>query len=236
MKEIALVLAQADLEQLGALRCLPQLVAAWQGDRIWLRGIAVEQAEDPAILRLPALARYHVGEDQLLFLPGAVTPVAYLPTLAWQPITAFIVPEMPVAAYGGIVEEQVPVTLVPAPDEQPAIGLRCTLAHLQAWCEAAPEVRIQVLHYAVAQDGDTIVLGDPLPTIPGQVLWECEGLLLPAGHALAYPVLAATIVRLLDAAATHRLLLHADGSWERISRTNFIPATRSGIRQTTITP
>jgi MoxR-vWA-beta-propeller ternary system domain bpX2 len=234
MKEHLIVLAAADRALLGELRTLPQLFAADQGDQIWLRGIAVAQANEAVFLSLPATARYFLGEDHLIFSPGGVTPVAYLPKLSWQPIATYIVPEMPVAAYGGVVEDAFQVKLVVSDAPQAVVALRCDLAQLQAWADSAAEIRIHAMRFAVADDGRALVVGDPLPTIPGEAFWECGGLLLPAGRKLEFAVLASAIRQQLDPDGAHLLLFQADGGFERIPQTNMIQATRSGIRQTTL--
>ncbi len=232
MKEQVMVLAEADVELLGELRCFPQLVVALQGNRLWLRGIPVGGEDQHLFLRLPATERYLLGVDDLLFLPGSVTPIAYLPSLHWKPIGDFIVPELPVAAYGGSFSETIEAKLVSSSMEQKAIGMFCSLSDLQAWVDAAPEVRIKALKFAAEEDGEVLVMGEPLPTIPGRALWECEGLLLPAGYKLEYAMFARTIRQQLDPEGMDWLVFQADGGWERVPKANLIPATRSGIRQT----
>jgi MoxR-vWA-beta-propeller ternary system domain bpX2 len=232
MKEHLIVLANADRALLGQLRTLPGLLAADQGDQIWLRGIPVKQANEAVFLCLPATARYFLGNDNMIFLPGGLTPVAYLPKLSWQPIANHIVPEMPVAAYGGVLEDAFQVKLVVSEAPQPIAALRCDLAQLQAWVDGAAEIRIAALRFAVADDGRALVLGDPLPTIPGEPIWECGGLLLPAGRKLEFAVLATAIRQRLDPAGDHVILFQANGGYECIPMTHLIQATRSGIRQT----
>ena len=235
MNEQVIVLSVADRALLGALRCMPHLMVGQQGELLWLRGIPVAADSEGIFMKLPALERYQLGGDNLLFLPGAMTPLAYLPSLPWKPIAEFIVPEMPLAAYGGILAETISIELVSGEKMEDERALICTLDHLQAWVEDAAEVRIQALHIAVAAGGDVLVIGDPLPTLPGQALWDCNGLWLPAGRQLKYGMLASTIRKQRDPEETHFIILHADGGWERIPKSNFVQATRSGIRQTTAT-
>lgn len=236
MKEQVIVLAESDREALGHVRTITGLQVGVQIGKIWLRGILVDDGEiDIRIRQLPALQRY-LCEGGMLFLPDARTPVAHLPKLTWQPILTQIPLDLPTAAYAGESVQRLPLRLVPAAQEQPAVALRCTLAHLQAWADTAAEARIDRLRMAVDAQGDTLVMGHPLPNVPGTSYWSCEGLLLPAGTRLEFPMMAPVILARLNPDKDSLVIMDREGRPERIHLGLFVTATRSGIRLSPYNP
>lgn len=230
MKEQVIVLAEADREALGHVRTITGLQVGLQIGKIWLRGILVDEGEiDLRIRQLPALQRYFC-EEGMLFLPDALTPVAHLPKLNWQPLQAHMPLDLPTAAYAGESTQRIPLRLVPAKQEQPAVALRCALDHLQAWADAAAEVRIGRLRIAVDAEGTAFVMGHPLPNVPGTSFWNCDGLLLPAGMELEFPMLAPVILAKVNPTKENLVLLDHEGRPELIHLGHFVAATRSGIR------
>lgn len=235
MREQVIVLALADQEALGHVRAIPGLHVARRADQVWLRGILDEEEVDLRIRQLPAIHRYVLSADDQLFLPQGRTPVSYLPRMEWQTILQYLPLELPLAAYAGQSDAKLPVCLVASGKEENAVALRCKVDHLKAWAESAAEVRIQCLRMVADLDGNAWVMGHPLPAIPGISHWSCEGLLLPAGHQLEFPLLAPLIVSQNNPEKDALVVLQADGSWERIPLALFVVATRSGIRLSPLT-
>jgi len=232
MKEQVVVIAAADVEQLGHVRCIAGLHVAVRTDQLWIRGILDDGNVDLRIRQLPALHRYVLNQNDQLFLPNGQTPVAYLPRLEWKSILQFLPVEWPVAAFAGQAELQVAPRLVPSGKEENAVMLQSTLQNLQDWAQTAPEIRIKCLKMVADRDGNVLLMGFPLPSIPGKSFWSCEGLLLPARFNLEFPMLAPTILARCNPEGDALVMLHADGSWKRIPLALFVAASRSGIRQT----
>jgi hypothetical protein len=236
MKELVLVLREEDVLALGALRRMIGLRVARQGSKIWLRGIPYDQALELEILQLPAIERYALDPEELLFLPNALTPIAFLPQLQWQLIKAFLPIEAPIAGYGGQLEAEISVELVPSAVEAAPAALLCRLSVLQAWAHSSAAARIHALRFVAESSGQVIVSGEPLPSLPGQSFWQMAGLYLPAGFALAYPILASSILKRLDPNQTKSVFLHANAPPTVFETALFVQATRSGIRQTSLQP
>jgi hypothetical protein len=232
MTERVLVLAAADREPLGAVRAVPGLQAAEAAGVLWLRGLPATGELPLAVRALPATAAYALDAQGRLFLPGSRTPTAQLPALAWQPIRAFVPLELPTAALPAQGVPRYRVRLVPSARAEAGAALLTTLAVWRAYAETAPAIRLESLRFAVAADQRVLLLGTPLPPIPGQEHWLREGLLLPAGFDFEAPLLASLLVRQLDAKADAMLLFAADGSWERIFKEDLLPVTRSAVRLT----
>jgi hypothetical protein len=233
MKELILVLAQADHAALGNVRSIAGLKVGIQFEKIWLRGIPAKGETDLRIRQLPAMERYVLKADDQLFQIGKTTPVAYLPRLQWQEIKQYIPLELPVAAYAGRSTEVMDVKLVPSGREENPVALRCRLEHLQVWAETAAEVRIRALRLAGDLEGNVWVMGHPLPSIPGTGFWSCQGLLLPAGMALEFPILAPILLDQYNPGKDSLVVVQGRGeeiACENIPLDLFVAATRSGIR------
>jgi hypothetical protein len=181
---------------------------------------------------LPTTAAYALDVQGRLFPLGSLTPTAQLPTLAWQPIQAFVPLELPTAALPAQGTPHYQVRLVPSARAEAGAALLTTLAAWRTYAETAPEIRLTSLRFAVAADQRVLLLGTPLPPIPGQEHWLRQDLLLPAGFDFEAPLLAPLLERQLNPAGDAVLLFAADGSWERILTEHIVPVTRSAVRLT----
>ena len=110
--------------------------------------------------------------------------------------------------------------------------LRTSAATWVAYGETAAQVRLDRWTFAINDNGDVLIRGQPLPPIPGDRLVEVEGIVVPAGWTWS-PALAASVLRQVCGLETGELaLLHPDGGWERVSASCFVRASHSAIRQT----
>ncbi|GAA4043356.1 hypothetical protein GCM10022409_31680 [Hymenobacter glaciei] len=233
MTERVLVLATADREALGRVRQLPGLQVAEAAGQLWLRGLPATGELPLPVRGLPALAVYALDADGRLFPAGQRTPTGRLPVgLAWQPIRAFVPLELPTAALPAQGAPAYRVQLRASVRAEAGVGLLTTLAAWHAYAETAPEIRLRALRFAVAADGRVLLLGTPLPPLPGQELWLHAGLLLPAGFDFEAPLLAPLLREKLQTAADDVLLFAADGSWECVPASAVLPVTRSAVRLT----
>jgi hypothetical protein len=230
--ERVLVLAARDRDALGQVRALPGLLLAEAGGELWLRGLPAA-GELPAALRgLPATAAYALDARGRLFPVGQLTPTAQLPALAWRPIREALPLELPTAALPGQGAPRYQVRLVPSARAEAGAALLTTLPEWLRYAETAPEIRLRGLHFACAADGRVLVLGAPLPPVPGLELWQAGGLLLPAGFDFESPLVAPLLARQLCPTADALVLFGADGQWEAVPTTHFQPVTRGAVRLT----
>ena len=233
MTEHVLQLAAADHAALATVRHLPGLQAAAAPDgSVWLRGLPATSELPLALRQLPAQAAYLLDAQNRLFPSGRATPTAQLPALSWLPIAAFVLLALPTAALPGQGVPTYHVRLVPARHAAPGIGLLTTLAHWHKYADTAPEIRLQALRFAAAADGRVLLLGNPLPPLPGQEFWQQGSLLLPAGFDFEAALVGELLAQQLPVAPGELLLFAADGRWERLVPADFLPATRGAVRRT----
>ena len=234
--ERILVLAAGQRSALGTVRDQPGLSAAPdEAGQLWLRGLPATGPLPLALRQLPALASYEADGEGRLFPAGRPTPTGRLPPLAWLPLAAFIPLEMPTAALPGHRPAPIAVRLIPSAAPRPGAALLTTLASLKGYVETAPAVRLAGLRFAVAAQQQALIVGTPLPSIPGQEYWVSAGLLLPAGFDFEVPLVAKLLASQRPGTAVEVLLFFPDGPYEVIPAAQLHPVSRSAVRLTTRT-
>jgi hypothetical protein len=126
----------------------------------------------------------------------------------------------------------VPLRLERAHEERPATLLLTTLAAWSAYATSAPAARLRPLRFAVAADGRAIVVGAPLPPIPGRRFAERDGIAVPCGFAWDPPVEPAVLREVLQLDAGDLALLDESGACEHIESAHFARASRAAVRAT----
>lgn len=232
MKELIIILLKADKAALGSVRCLPGLMAAEEEDFIWVRGINALDNIDLRIRQLPGLHTYTLDADNNLFPPGGVTPVGKLKPLNWAPVAEYITVTLPVSALPGKINLQHAIRLAPSGRLQQGNALLTNLATWKAYAEVAPLVRLQQTRFAVSEENKVLVIGTPLPALPGKEYVLQDTLLLPCGFEFDPPAIGELVIARLDPSKESFLLFDTDGSWEKVPKTAFMPSTRSAIRLT----
>jgi hypothetical protein len=232
MKELILVLSQTDKAALGSVRCLPGLQAAEAEGFIWVRGIPALEKIDLRIRQLPGLHTYLLDADNNLFPPGGLTPVGKLKSLNWVALSSFVTVELPVSALPGKIDQQHAIRLVPSGRSQAGNALLTDLETWKAYAEHASLVRLQQTRFAVSEKNKVLIIGSPLPALPGREYVLQDTLLLPCGYEFDPPVICSLVITRFDPLKEALLLFDTNGTWEKIPTTAFVHSTRSAIRLT----
>lgn len=232
MKELIMTLSLTDQEALGSVRTKAGLQVAKDKDWIWLRGIDTTQGIDSAIRRLPAKNTYELDEQGNLFPVGGITPIGKLQILPWIPVQEFIPVELPTSAMPGRTEQTYALRLVSSREIKEGQALQTTLPVWKEYADAAPEIRLKRLRFAVSEAGEVLIMGTPLPAIPGKEYWMQEDMLLPGGYDFELPWMASLVAGKLNAQHTSIILFTEEGSWQQIPADAFMQATRSAVRLT----
>lgn len=199
---------------------------------LWLK-LEIEGDIIPvAIQQLPATGRYWVDEAARLFPVGGLTPVAQLPDLDWLPIASFIAIELPVAALPAQTTEIESIKLIRSEEPKEANFLLLPWDRWKDYALAASNIRLKPLSYAVSDERLVIVHGTPLPPLPGQLFWQKEQILLPAGWDVEYPIVA-EILSVTQLKEKSGLLLYQTEQLSELPPTKkFVKTSRSSIRKT----
>lgn len=226
-------LAESDRDALGAIRLVEGLLVtpAPEQGMLWLGG-DFKASRLPVLLRsLPALRTFRV-ESGLLFPLQGKTPTGRLPALKWTPIRDYVEVVVPVPAPAASTGRQLPFRLVPATEPEAGTALLTDLETWKGFAEGAAAVRLEQLRFAVCEDGRVLVMGRPLPRLPGQEYRTEQALLIPAGWKPEYGFMTSLLSQRLVPDAGSWILVAPDGQWERIMNQDLVKATRSAIRMT----
>lgn len=234
MENWVLTFKKSDLPHLATVRCWSGMYAAETKTEVWLRCPMLHADMDQVLRALPAMYTYRQDARGLLFPLGGSTPVAKMPELDWLPMKQFIPVELPGAALPAQLTQQYISKLLPSVEYYPGATLKVKLADWQAYAETAPEIRLSALHFALSASGNVLVMGEPLPPLPGVEYWLRDSLLLPAAYDLEWPLLARLFNQRENSKGDYFLLFEKDGNWQKIEKRCFVPASRAGIRRSKI--
>jgi len=229
LKEMVLQLASKDKHLLGTVRCLPNLQALDIDQNIWLSGI---DAQNVSLLlqQLPCIGRYYVDAQKRLFPVGGLTPIETLAEGKWQAIQQFIPAEIPSAAFSGKTDKQSTIRLVPAETERKAAALLVDLVTWKKYVAGAPQIRLDQLKFAVSATNETLIVGYPLPPIPGKAYWQKGFLLIPNGYDFDLSNMASLLNIALNKEQNAYLLFQEIGTYQKVYLEQLVPTTRSAVR------
>jgi hypothetical protein len=199
---------------------------------MWLRGSSADALLLTSLRRIGGLVLWEKTAAGLLRRPGDRLPSRAAPEhLAWKPVAAALPVAPPPAAFAASVQGAASLRLVRSDAGSPASMFLTTIKEFASWAETAPEVRLDRLSFAAAQDGRVFVRGDPLPPLSGEPWAVTEGVGVPCGWSWQ-PAVSPAIVRRAAGAGEGDLVLISPGGLRVLARELFIPARRSSIRAT----
>ncbi|MCC6373062.1 MAG: hypothetical protein IT236_18810 [Bacteroidia bacterium] len=231
MKELIKIIARHDLESLAGVRTLPGLLAAINGDEIWLKGIFVTGKETSETLKIAAQKTFVLGADNLLFPPDGLTPVGKLPALDWQPLPQLLPLTLPTAALGGKVHAKAHVQLVPSQKQE---EIYATELSLNEWLQHANNismVRLCRVKFAIGSGKRVLVLNSAIISLPGKFYWKQQNNLLPLGYDFNPSLMGELIGKKLNPDHQNLLVFDTDGSYTSVALDNFMDGNRALLNQ-----
>ncbi len=232
MSNWAACITVADFAELAALRLFPGLECGEANGMVWLRGNTSGEELDRTLAKVPGLERFEVLESGRLKSPHSRIPGGKLPPVAWRPLKELLVPALPTAAMAGETRQKLALTLVRSGVEQPPAALLTTLSAWTGFAERAPVIRLDGLAFAVSDDQQALVLGKPVPPLPGIRMVNQSGILTPCGFAWSPPVEPAALKDLFALGPNDVVVLAEDGTHQVIRSEQFVRASRSAARAT----
>jgi hypothetical protein len=230
-------LAVTDAASLAPLRLTRGIEVAEKEPFVWVRGPGDDEKIERLLRALPAVARYDViGGNRLRNLESRI-PSETLPALNWQPVNSWLRVQMPSSSLEGRAAaantpSPVPIRIVRSTEERPIALLMTSLAEWREFALNAPDIRLRQLRFAVDGAGNVVVRGKPLPPLPGRQFVLNDNIAVQAGFAWEPAVSADVLSRRLGLSADALALFHEDGTFSRFEDEQFVPATRSAVRET----
>ncbi|MCA9075772.1 MAG: hypothetical protein KDA93_12110 [Planctomycetaceae bacterium] len=210
------------------LRIDPDVLAAEHDGHLWLRTTGTGDVE-AFRQRLPEATLLDILDDEQLVPWGDRVPTDRLPDVDWRPLVELLPVETSLALHAGRPRNRSRLTLVPSSTEQSPSVL---VTFLDTWAKYAvttPEVRLQRWRFAISASGEAIILGNPLPPLPGRLYVDHAGLACPIGWTWS-PSIDANVLREMLGVPTGDLALMDEGSSTIIESRCFATVTRSSVR------
>jgi hypothetical protein len=234
-------IAPTDAGSLARLRLTRGIEVAAKEPFIWVRGASNDEKLERLLRALPAVARYEgTGGNRLRNLESRI-PSETLPALNWQPVSTWLRVQMPLtptfSPSEGEREEDaslrtVSIRIVRSAEERAIDLLVTTVDQWREFALSAPEIRLRHLRFAADADGNVVGRGKPLPPLPGRQFVLHGNIAVQAGYTWEPGVSADVLSRRLGLSADALALFHENGTYSRIEAEQFVPATRSAVRET----
>jgi hypothetical protein len=197
----------------------------------WAKDFTASQQDDMALKILPQHALFYIKEN-LLYPVGSLLPIGHLPTgLLWTPIEKALPLQMPSLNHNFFgVQATVRPQLMPALRESPAAAMLVDMASLQKYINTAPAIRLQQLTWVLLPPHQALLIGTPLLPVQGDTYWACGSMLLPTGLDFEWPLIAPTLVKLIDPTGQHWILWHRNSSYSLLPKAQLRPLSISAFR------
>ena len=232
MEEYILRMKKKDQDALGSIRSINGIQAAIDNEILWIRVPFKIYQDEISIKQLPVENSFMLDGEGRLFHLGGLTPVDKLKELEWQPLISLIRVELPVSLLPGKVDQKISINIISSENAQPGAALLTSLAVWKNYAETASSVRLNCLRFAVSEKNEVLIVGNPLPPLPGTEYWMSNDNLVPCGYDFEYGLESALIKEQYNPGKEALLLFNNKGESQLISKTFFIPAKRSAIRLT----
>ena len=232
MKPWVACLDSGNAEWLAALRLFPHLECLEIGDSVWVRGADVNEALLRQLRKIPALDFFELLPSGKLKAPDSLIPQAAAPVSGWRPLREVIRPELPPARLAGECRQKQIVSLVRGGEVRPAAALLTRLAEWLEFARLAPEVRLEPLAFAASEERQILVIGQPLPSVPGLRLTNDNSVLFPCGYTWSPAVSSAVLREMFDLGPSDLVVLAADGTQQIIRAEQLVRANRASARLT----
>lgn len=215
---------------LGPLRLAPiELCVA--GDRVWLRGERTTAELERRLRALPA-ERFRVLEDGALIAEGRRLSSGRLPEGPWQRLQDWLACAAPIAHLATAGARPSPWRLERGGECHEPGALRVRAELWFPYAIRVPEARLDRWRFAADQHGEVVVVGEPLPALPGDAHWLREGVATPVGYRWIPAVEPRVLADALGIGEGDIALLQLDGRWDWIPASRFVRATRQALRRT----
>lgn len=201
-------------------------------DLLWLRGSSWTDTLDRDLRKVLGAERFHCLENNQTARWGCTLASGLLPQGPWTPLIQWLQPIAPPTILPAKIAQRAPLRLVRSSAERAADLLVVDFPVWREYAVSAPQIRLNLLSFAVSGDFRALVRGIPLPPLPGARYAEMKGVAVPLGWSWS-PAIDAEIVRQVLGLAEHDIaLITLEGVCEIVSSDDFVRATRSAVRLT----
>ncbi|HLK27047.1 MAG TPA: hypothetical protein VKT28_00595 [Puia sp.] len=232
MHETIFVVDKRSEDSLSEIRCMEGISAAVEGNNLLLKYSNKISEADNKLLQLPVKKTFLVDDQHQLFEKDSMTPVSVLKELEWLPLTALLKVESQPFAMPAILAEKHTVKIVPSNTVVKSNALLTELNIFKNYAETSSAIRLQTLKFAASEKNQVLIIGNPLPPIPGTEYWQAYDMLIPCGYNFEIPFMSKAINDKINEKKDSVILFDVHGNYQKIDKNFFVQATRSAIRST----
>lgn len=219
-------------EDLATLRHWGNLKIGFEKDEIWLKDFDYLQINSTEVKQIP-FKKIFYSKDSKLFLYGSLLPDRDIPALLWTPIERGLPISLPQFNHNFFgINQKLNIRLIAARAERDVAAILVSELVLKEYIETAPAVRLQSLNWVVVNQTECLLIGQPTLPIKGQVFWQNEDSLIPAGFDFEWTILSEKINQLINPTKKYLIIWDVDSTCFLIPKDIFKPLTISSFRQT----
>lgn len=199
---------------------------------LWIRGsqkLHQDRQLDVQLRVLPEVKRYSVNSAGQLFPHGRRLPNGLLPNGPWRSLDSLLILQPQVAALAGQAPSSIPIRLIRSQTPEPCSLILTKINALVTYAQSAPQCRLLPLQFAMNNQGQALILGQPLPSIPGDLFARNGCVAYPAGFQLT-PKLDQTSLQIILCLVPGDLALFSeDGQFQIVPEHQCLPVTRANV-------
>ncbi len=238
----------SSLPRLLPLRLEPDLeIAELQDGLFWVRGTGVSTERYQILAAVSDSPIFLLDEQQRLTPSTGTVPTGRLPSLSWSSLSEFVSASPPKPRRIRDSQLRIEVRLCRSGQIQDAAAIITSWENFLEWGLATSELRLKSLRFAVAGQ-KVLVIGRPIPPLPGRRFWEAGRLYVPLGYSWQPAIDETSLNQSLSllfaqshpenqhAKAENVVFIWNEGSEqiEPVQLDDLRPVSRSTLRQTAI--
>lgn len=220
------------MDDLGTIRHWSNLRIAFEQDLIWLKGFSEEQLNSVEVKSIWDKKVYY-EKDAKLFLKDSLLPDRNIPSLLWSGIDRGLPVKLSSLNHNFFgLEERLKITIVPSEIEREAVAMAVSLSALESYITTAPAIRLKGINWAIIKPNIAFLLGRPLLPVSGEVYWQKDDFIIPAGYDINPPLLTNAINSILNPEGTSWIIWNKDSSYFVIGKNQYATLSLSSFRRT----
>lgn len=162
---------------------------------------------------------------------GSVLPEGFMPKGPWIALSDWLSVSLPRKRFAAPLDAQVTLQLVRSTHPQTATILRTSILDWANYVATAFRARLQRLLFA-ASSKQVLVMGQPLPPIPGEQFYVCAGIATPVGFRWTPTLNAKVLSQMFHLENDDIAVLLPEGEYVIVRNDDWVGATRSAVHLT----
>lgn len=233
MNEFYLLLPEQDKAELANIRHWANLKIAFDGADIWVKDFDMAQINALEVKSLSSKSIFY-AQNGKLFPQNSRLPDRNIPSLLWTAIDRALTIEFPPFNHNffGIVDEKIEMQLVAEEQEVAATVMLTSVEQLKNHLETAPSVRLRHLSWVVLNSEKAVIFGAPLLPIAGDVFWQNDDFIIPAGYNFEWRILAPSFNKVINPDSGNLVFWNADNTYCLIPKSNIEALSLGSFRRT----